>query len=86
MAGVQSVGVDVIKKHSDATTASLFRERLREAGVIEELFEMFEVYLRSHGLQIHGSQIVDATRLPVPKQHNTSDLKQRIKAGKLPKG
>ena len=35
----------------DATTVAFFRERLRKAGVIEELFEMFEAYLRSQGLQ-----------------------------------
>ncbi len=30
-----------------ATTVAFFWERLRKAGVIEELFEMFEIYLRS---------------------------------------
>ena len=35
----------------DATTIAFFRERLRKASVIEELFEMFETYLRSQGLQ-----------------------------------
>ena len=33
----------------DATTLAFFRERLRKAGVIEELFEMFESYLRYQG-------------------------------------
>jgi hypothetical protein len=31
----------------DATAVAFFRERLRKAKVIEELFEMFEAYLRS---------------------------------------
>jgi len=30
----------------DATTVLLFRKRLRKAKVIEELFEIFEIYLR----------------------------------------
>ncbi|WP_255477630.1 hypothetical protein [Synechococcus sp. A15-44] len=30
----------------DATTIAFFRERLRKAKVIEELFELFETYLR----------------------------------------
>jgi IS5 family transposase len=34
----------------DATTVAFFRERLHKAGVIEELFEMFEAWLRSQGL------------------------------------
>ena len=33
----------------DATTVAFFRERLRKANVIDELFEMFESYLRDHG-------------------------------------
>jgi hypothetical protein len=32
--------------------------------VIEELFEMFETYLRSQGLQARGGQIIDAGSAP----------------------
>ena len=35
-------GVGVVNNIPDATTVAFFRERLRKAGVIEELFEMFE--------------------------------------------
>jgi hypothetical protein len=35
----------------DATTVAFFRERLRKAGVIEELFEKFEGSLREQGLE-----------------------------------
>jgi transposase, IS5 family len=49
-----------------ATTLALFRERLRKAEVIDELFEKFESYLRSQGLEARGGQIVDATLVPVP--------------------
>ena len=48
----------------DAPTVAFFRERLRKAGVIEALFEMFEEYLRSQGLQARGGQIIDATLVP----------------------
>jgi len=50
----------------DATTVVFLRERLLNAGVIEELFEMFESYLRSQGLEARGGQIIDATLIPVP--------------------
>ena len=70
----------------DATTIAFFRERLRKAGVIEELFEMFEAYLRSQGLQARGGQIIDATLVPVPKQRNTREENAEIKAGRLPNG
>jgi IS5 family transposase len=54
--------------------------------VIEELFEMFEGYLRSQGLQARGGQIIDATLVPVPKQRNTREENKEIKAGRLPEG
>ena len=51
----------------DATTVAYFRERLGKAGVIEELFQMFEGYLRVQGFEARGGQIIDATLVPVPK-------------------
>jgi IS5 family transposase len=80
------VGLGVMNDIPDATTVAFFRERLRKAGVIEELFEMFEAYLRSQGLQARGGQIIDATLVPVPKQRNTRDENAEIKAGRLPEG
>ena len=70
----------------DATTIAVFRERLRKARMIEELFEMFETYLRSQSLQARGGQITDATLVPVPKQRNTRGENAEIKAGRLPNG
>jgi IS5 family transposase len=80
------VGLGVMNSIPDATTVAFFRERLRKAGVIEELFEMFEGYLRSQGLQARGGQIIDATLVPVPKQRNTREENKEIKAGRLPDG
>jgi len=80
------VGLGVMHTIPDAITVAFFRERLRKAGVIEELFEMFEAYLRSQGLQARGGQIIDATLVPVPKQRNTREENKEIKAGRLPDG
>lgn len=80
------VGLGVIKSILDATTVALFRERLRKTQVIEELFEMFEAYLRSQGLQARGGQITDASLVPDPKQRNTLEENAEIKAGPLPNG
>ena len=55
------VGLGVMNTIPDATTIAFFRERLRKAGVILELFERFEEYLRSQGLEARGGQIIDAT-------------------------
>jgi transposase, IS5 family len=56
------VGLGVMNSIPDATTDAFFRERLRKAGVIKDLFEMIEGCLRSQGLQVCGGQIIDATR------------------------
>ncbi len=78
------VELGVMKHILDDTTVAFFRQRLRKAGVIKELFEMFEAYLRSQGFQSRVSQIIDATLVPVPKQRNTREENAEIKAGRLP--
>jgi hypothetical protein len=42
--------------------------KLRELGLIDQLFEQFDGYLRTHGYQAKGGQIVDATLILVPTQ------------------
>ena len=54
--------------------------------MIVELFERFEAYLRSQGLQARGGQFIDATLIPVPKQRNTQEENADIKTGRLPEG
>ena len=78
------IGLGVMDAIPDATTVSLFREGLREAGVIEELFEMFHEYLKSQGMVARGGQIIDATLVPVPKQRNRREENEEIKRGKAP--
>jgi IS5 family transposase len=80
------IGLGVMNSIPDATTVAFFRERLRQAGVVEELFERFEEHLRAQGLEARGGQIIDATLVPVPKQRNTRAENQAIKEGKLPEG
>ena len=45
----------------DETNVAFFRERFRNAGVIEELFELFDQHLRAKGYEACGGQIIDAT-------------------------
>ncbi len=80
------VGLGVVNPIPDATTIAMFRERLRKAGVIEELFEMFEGYLRSQGLEAREGQIIDATLIQVPKQHKIRKENKEVKAGRMPAG
>ena len=68
----------------DGTTLWLFRETLAKAGLIEELFERFGQHLETKGYIARGGQMVDATIVPVPKQRNSRDENDDVKAGKTP--
>src|SRR5476651_2257422 len=68
----------------DGTTLWLFREALAKAGLIEKLFERFGQYLEAKGYVARGGQMIDATIVPVPKQRNSRDENEDVKAGKTP--
>ena len=70
----------------DATTIWLFREALAKAGLIDKLFERFGQHLEAKGYIARGGQIIDATIVSVPKQRNTKEENETIKAGKTPEG
>jgi len=70
----------------DGTTLWLFREKLAKAGLIETLFERFGRHLEAKGYIARGGQMVDATIVPVPKQHNTREENEAVKAGQTPEG
>jgi IS5 family transposase len=70
----------------DATTVWLLREALAKVGLVKTLFERFHGHLDSKGYIARGGQIVDATIVNAPKQHNTRDENEAIKAGKTPEG
>lgn len=68
----------------DAKTLWLYREALAKAGAVEELFDLFDGFLKDKGYLAMGGQIIDATIVSAPKQHNsreeneTINLKSRI--------
>ena len=68
----------------DGTTLWLFRETLAKAGLVEKLFERFGQHLEARGYIARGGQMVDATIVPVPKQRNSRDENDEVKAGKTP--
>jgi len=70
----------------DATTVWLFREALAKAGLVAKLFALFNQHLEAKGYIARGGQIVDATIVSVPVQHNSRSENAAIKAGKTPAG
>lgn len=81
---MQFLGFGLADEVPDATTVGLFRKQLIEQELIEPLFEQFDGYLIEQGYAAQGGQIVDATLIPVPKQHNRKDEDEQIKQGEVP--
>lgn len=81
---MQFMGFGLADEVPDATTVWLFRKQLTEQGLIESLFEQFDGYLIEQGYAAKGGQIVDATLIPVPKQHNSDKENEQLKQGEIP--
>lgn len=78
------LGLSLSQKVPDAKTIWLFRESLVRAGAIDNLFARFDKHLSKSGYLAKGGQIVDATIIQAPRQHNSQDEKAAIKAGENP--
>jgi IS5 family transposase len=70
----------------DAKTVWLYREALAKAGMVEALFTQFDGYLARQGYIARGGQILDASIVPVPRNHNTREENKAVKAGETPEG
>jgi transposase, IS5 family len=68
----------------DGTTLWLFREKLAKAGLLETLFKRFGQHLEAKGYIARGGQMVDATIVAVPQQHNSREENEQVKAGITP--
>jgi IS5 family transposase len=68
----------------DAKTIWKFREQLTEADLIKPLFEKFGEYLSEKGFKASGGQLIDATIIEVPIQHNSTEETEQIKEGQTP--
>lgn len=68
----------------DAKTVWLYRDALAQAGKVEELFALFDGYLARQGYIARGGQILNASIVAVPRNHNTRDENATIKKGETP--
>lgn len=80
------LGLQLEDKVPDAKTLWRYREELTKRGVMQELFGRFENYLQRQGYQARKGQIVDASIVRVPRQRNSREENQQIKAGETPEG
>lgn len=81
----QFLGLEGGGKVPDKNSIWDFKERLGEDGA-RGLFERFDDYLREAGLMARGGKIVDASFVDVPRQRNTREENDEIKAGGEPGG
>jgi len=70
----------------DQNTIREFREKLTKAGLMDELFKVFDTRLNERGFITHKGQIIDATFVEVPRQRNTREENEAVKSGKVPDG
>ena len=78
------LGLQLEDRVPDAKTVWLFRERLKEEGLINDLFVRFDEQLAEQGYMARAGQMIDATFIEVPRQRNTREENDRIKAGETP--
>ena len=78
------VGLSGAQFGPDATTIWRFKEALTRAGVIETLHETFNRQLDDLGFRASKGQIVDASIVPAPRQRNSREENEAIKAGDPP--
>jgi len=67
----------------DARTVWLYRDALARAGKVEELFGLFDGNLARQGYIARGGQILDASIVPAPRNHNTRNKNTTIKRGEV---
>src|SRR6266480_4155436 len=71
------LGLELEDTVPDAKTLWLYREALGKAGAVEEQFDLFDGLLKDKGYLAMGGQIIDATLVSAPKQHNSGTRRSR---------
>ena len=78
------LGLTLADDVPDSKTIWNFRERLTDLDLAKELFALFTRELERLHLIVHEGTIVDASFVEVPKQRNTREENEKIKAGETP--
>ena len=78
------VGLRHSSQIPDRTTFWTFRERLQAAGASEAIFAAVGRELSRHGYIARCGQIVDASLIPAPVQHNRKEEREIVKQAAMP--
>nr|WP_330178278.1 transposase [Candidatus Vondammii sp. HM_W22] len=78
------LGLSPEGKVPDAKTVWVYRERLKERGLVDKPFSEPLIQIDAAGFSARKGQIVDAAIVPIPRQRNTREENRQIKAGDSP--
>lgn len=68
----------------DRNTIWLFRERLVKANVEHRIFAEVQLQLQDHGFRAREGQVIDASIVRAPIQHNSADEQAVVKERAMP--
>jgi IS5 family transposase len=68
----------------DEKTIWLFEDALTKRGLVKTLFEQFDVFLNEKGFAACKGSLIDARIVEVPRQRNSREENEQIKAGQRP--
>jgi len=78
------LGLGLDARVPDEKTIWLFKDTLAQKKVTGKLFARFDAFLTEKGYTAKKGQIVDASFAQVPRQRNTREENQMVKAGEVP--
>ena len=82
----QFLGLKIGSVVPDEKTVWLFKEKLSEANLSEELFDLFAEQLMTQGIIAKEGSMIDASFVDVPRQRNSKEDNADIKKGAIPLG
>lgn len=80
------LGLQLEDRVPDAKTVWLFREHIKNKGLVTKLFARFHQQLAAQGYVAKSGQMIDATFVEVPRQRNTREENDQIKKDETPAG
>jgi IS5 family transposase len=78
------LGLQLEDRVPDAKTVWLFREQLKNKGLVTKLFGRFHEQLAAQGYVAKSGQMIDATFIEVPRQRNSREENDQIKKDETP--
>jgi IS5 family transposase len=78
------LGINLHDKVPDENTIWHFKEQLKKHNLSQTLFDLFTDSLQAKGMIAKTGSMVDASFVDVPRQRNSKDDNDTIKAGSVP--